>query len=44
VAAALAVGRGADLDHARRLIASGAEVAAQREALADVGRDLAEVG
>ncbi len=44
VAAALAVGRGADLDHARRLIASGAEVAAQREALGDVGRDLAEVG
>ncbi len=44
VRAALSVGRGQDLDHARRLIASGADLAARRPELADLGSDLALLG
>jgi 3-phenylpropionate/trans-cinnamate dioxygenase ferredoxin reductase component len=40
VAGALSVGRSDDLEHARRLIASGAEVADHRDQLADVDSDL----
>jgi 3-phenylpropionate/trans-cinnamate dioxygenase ferredoxin reductase subunit len=44
VVAALSVNRSEDLAHARRLLASGADVAAHRDALADVDSDLGEVG
>jgi 3-phenylpropionate/trans-cinnamate dioxygenase ferredoxin reductase subunit len=44
VAAALSVGRSEDLTHARRLLESGADVSAQREALADAESDLDEIG
>jgi 3-phenylpropionate/trans-cinnamate dioxygenase ferredoxin reductase component len=44
VAAALTVGRSEDLAHARRLIASGADVSGQRDALADADSDLEEIG
>ena len=44
VAAALSVERSEDLVHARRLIESGADVSGQKEALADAGADLGEVG
>jgi 3-phenylpropionate/trans-cinnamate dioxygenase ferredoxin reductase subunit len=40
LAAALSVGRSEDLVHARRLIASGADVSGARELLADPGGDL----
>jgi 3-phenylpropionate/trans-cinnamate dioxygenase ferredoxin reductase component len=40
VAGALSVGRSDDLEHARRLIASGADVADRRDQLADVDSDL----
>ncbi len=40
VAAALSVGRSEDLEHARRLLESGADVMAEKDALADVDRDL----
>jgi 3-phenylpropionate/trans-cinnamate dioxygenase ferredoxin reductase subunit len=41
VAAALSVGRGNDLDHARRLLKSRTDVSAQKAELADTGSDLA---
>jgi hypothetical protein len=41
VVGALSVGRSDDLEHARRLIASGAEVSSA--ALSDASSDLAEV-
>jgi 3-phenylpropionate/trans-cinnamate dioxygenase ferredoxin reductase component len=44
VAAALAVGRSEDLVDARRLIESGADVSAQKDALGDADSDLAAVG
>jgi 3-phenylpropionate/trans-cinnamate dioxygenase ferredoxin reductase component len=44
LAAALTVGRSEDLVHARRLIASGEEVAGSRELLADTDSDLQELG
>ena len=44
VQAALAAGRSDDLIHARRLIESGADVSAQRAALADVDTELDSVG
>lgn len=44
VAAALAVDRSEDLMHARRLLESGADVLAERDALADAGTDLGTVG
>jgi 3-phenylpropionate/trans-cinnamate dioxygenase ferredoxin reductase subunit len=44
LAAALSVGRSEDLVHARRLIASGAEVVGARELLADADSDLEAVG
>jgi 3-phenylpropionate/trans-cinnamate dioxygenase ferredoxin reductase subunit len=44
VAAALSVGRSEDLSYARSLIESGADVSAQRDALADVDSDLAAIG
>jgi len=44
VRAALSVGRAEDLDHARRLIASRADVGARRAELADLGSDLASLG
>jgi 3-phenylpropionate/trans-cinnamate dioxygenase ferredoxin reductase subunit len=44
VAAALSVDRSEDLQHARRLIESGADVSAQRDALADADSDLESVG
>jgi len=44
VAAALAVGRSEDLVHARRLVESRQDVAAQKGALADADADLEEVG
>ncbi|MEO8091610.1 MAG: FAD-dependent oxidoreductase [bacterium] len=44
VAAALSVGRSEDLTHARRLLESGAEISAQREALADAEADLGGIG
>jgi len=43
VAAALSVGRSEDLEHARRLLESGADVSAQKDALADIDRDLEAV-
>jgi 3-phenylpropionate/trans-cinnamate dioxygenase ferredoxin reductase component len=43
VAAALSVERSADLEHARRLIASGADVGASASLLGDPGSDLAEL-
>jgi 3-phenylpropionate/trans-cinnamate dioxygenase ferredoxin reductase component len=44
VAAALSVERSEDLQHARRLIESGADVSSQRDALADVDSDLDSIG
>jgi 3-phenylpropionate/trans-cinnamate dioxygenase ferredoxin reductase subunit len=44
VAAALSVGRSEDLEHARRLLESGADVMGQKDALADPDSDLEEVG
>ena len=44
VVAALSVGRSEDLQHARRLIESGADVSAQKTALADPESDLEAVG
>ena len=44
VAAALSVERSDDLVHARRLIESGADVSAQRDALADVDSELESIG
>ncbi len=44
VVAALSVERSEDLAHARRLLESGADVAAHRDALADVDSDLGEIG
>jgi 3-phenylpropionate/trans-cinnamate dioxygenase ferredoxin reductase subunit len=44
VAAALSVGRSEDLGHARRLIETGADVSAQKDALADPDSDLDQVG
>jgi 3-phenylpropionate/trans-cinnamate dioxygenase ferredoxin reductase component len=41
--AGLSVGRSEDLDHARRLLASGAEVGTQQGALADLSTDLATI-
>jgi 3-phenylpropionate/trans-cinnamate dioxygenase ferredoxin reductase subunit len=41
VVAALTVGRSRDLDVARRLIASGADVSGSRELLGDASADLA---
>jgi 3-phenylpropionate/trans-cinnamate dioxygenase ferredoxin reductase subunit len=43
VAAALTVGRSEDLVHARRLIESGADVAAQKDALADADTELESI-
>jgi 3-phenylpropionate/trans-cinnamate dioxygenase ferredoxin reductase component len=40
----LAVGRSEDLVHARRLIESGADISAQREALANIDSELESVG
>jgi 3-phenylpropionate/trans-cinnamate dioxygenase ferredoxin reductase subunit len=44
VVAALSVGRSEDLMHARRLLESGADVSAQKDALADAGADLDAIG
>jgi len=44
VRAALSVGRGEDLVHARRLIASGADLADRVPELAELGSDLASLG
>jgi 3-phenylpropionate/trans-cinnamate dioxygenase ferredoxin reductase subunit len=44
VAGALSVGRSGDLEHARRLIASGAEVGDRAAELADLSSDLAALG
>jgi len=44
VAAALSVGRSEDLEHARRLVESGADVMGQKDALADPDSDLEAVG
>ena len=44
VAAALSVGRSEDLEHARRLLESGADVSDQKDALADVDGDLEAIG
>jgi 3-phenylpropionate/trans-cinnamate dioxygenase ferredoxin reductase subunit len=44
VAAALSVGRSEDLEQARRLVESGADVMAQKAALADVDSDLEAIG
>ncbi len=44
VVAALSVGRSPDLDHARRLIADGIRLVEEREGLADLDSDLAEIG
>ncbi len=44
VSAALSVGRSEDLAHARRLLESGADISAQRQALADADTDLDEIG
>jgi 3-phenylpropionate/trans-cinnamate dioxygenase ferredoxin reductase subunit len=44
VAGALSVGRSDDLEHARRLIASGAEVGDRAAELADLSGDLAAIG
>jgi len=43
VAAALSVDRSEDLEHARRLLESGADVSGQKDALADVDSDLSAV-
>jgi 3-phenylpropionate/trans-cinnamate dioxygenase ferredoxin reductase subunit len=43
VAAALSVNRSEDLEHARRLLESGADVAGHKDALADVDSDLEAV-
>jgi 3-phenylpropionate/trans-cinnamate dioxygenase ferredoxin reductase component len=43
VAAALSVDRSEDLEHARRLLESGADVSGQKDALADVDSDLAAI-
>jgi 3-phenylpropionate/trans-cinnamate dioxygenase ferredoxin reductase subunit len=43
VVAALSVGRSDDLEHARRLIVSGASVAGREAELADVSSDLASI-
>jgi 3-phenylpropionate/trans-cinnamate dioxygenase ferredoxin reductase subunit len=43
VAAALSVGRSDDLEHARRLISSGADVGDHVEPLGDLSTDLAEI-
>jgi 3-phenylpropionate/trans-cinnamate dioxygenase ferredoxin reductase subunit len=44
VRGALAVGRSEDLIHARTLIESGADISAEKDALADVGSELESVG
>jgi 3-phenylpropionate/trans-cinnamate dioxygenase ferredoxin reductase subunit len=44
VAAALSVGRSEDLEQARRLLESGADVMTQKDALRDVDSDLEAVG
>ena len=44
VAGALSVGRSDDLEHARRLIASGADVGDRAAELADLSSDLAAIG
>jgi 3-phenylpropionate/trans-cinnamate dioxygenase ferredoxin reductase subunit len=44
VAAALSVERSEDLTHARRLLEAGADVSAQKDALADASSDLGEIG
>ena len=44
VAAALSVGRSEDLEHARRLLESGVDVMAQKDALANVDSDLEGIG
>ncbi|MGI8411219.1 MAG: NAD(P)/FAD-dependent oxidoreductase [Solirubrobacteraceae bacterium] len=44
VAAALSVGRSVDLDHARRLIAAGADLGEGADRLGDLSSDLEEVG
>ncbi|MBA3327893.1 MAG: FAD-dependent oxidoreductase [Solirubrobacterales bacterium] len=44
LAAALSVGRSGDLDDARRLIASGADVGEQAAQLRDAGSDLSAIG
>jgi 3-phenylpropionate/trans-cinnamate dioxygenase ferredoxin reductase subunit len=44
VAAALSIGRSEDLDHARRLIAGGADVSGRAAELASVEADLAAMG
>ena len=43
VAAALSVGRSDDLEHARRLITSHADVGTRADALGDLGTDLGEI-
>jgi 3-phenylpropionate/trans-cinnamate dioxygenase ferredoxin reductase subunit len=43
VAAALSVGRSGDLEHARRLISSRADVGERAQALGDLSTDLAEI-
>ena len=43
VAGAFAIGRSEDLTEARRLIASGADVSGERDALADVDSDLEQI-
>ena len=43
VAAALTVGRSEDLGYARELLAKGVDVSAEREALSDLGADLARL-
>ncbi|MBV9311827.1 MAG: FAD-dependent oxidoreductase [Solirubrobacterales bacterium] len=43
VAAALSVGRSDDLEHARRLIASGEQLGSRTDQLADLSSDLAEI-
>jgi 3-phenylpropionate/trans-cinnamate dioxygenase ferredoxin reductase component len=44
VAAALSVGRSEDLEHARRLLESGADVSGQKDELTDVDSDLETIG
>jgi hypothetical protein len=43
LAAALSVGRSDDLDAARRLIASGADLGARADQLGDLSTDLADL-
>jgi 3-phenylpropionate/trans-cinnamate dioxygenase ferredoxin reductase subunit len=43
VAAALSVNRSEDLEHARRLLESGADVSGEKDALADVDSDLGAI-